>query len=261
MTKFATICPVCHDGTVASDATKFRCSNPKCRFTIYRHLGPVTIDEETAGAICRQGESPWIDFRDHNGNANQARVFLRGRTLLREDRMDYVDGHCPLCGGGVVITSKGFSCANHLTGDCKFHIPGILANRKLSAEDVADFLRGAGTVLDGFSNEKGVTFSGILTLNRDQGIVYVNTIVGPCPLCGGNVRVGPSFYACDNFAGHGHCTFKVYRDIAHHAVTHGEIREIITNGCTGARLKFYRSDGTSFRNRLGIDANGKAIFM
>lgn len=256
------VCPVCKKGHVIEGARKFCCTNPSCRFTIYRKVGCIPIDQETVIQLSEKGESTWINHRDADGNRNSSRLFLRGRTLLHESRYEYVKGRCPVCGGGIVITSKGYSCINHLEGHCPFHLPGIMANRKVTASEVEDFLRGGNAVLNGFCNEKGVIFSGILRLNGTKNVVYVETIIGKCPLCGGNVRVGPSFYACDNFANNQvKCTFKVYRDIAHHAVTHDEMAEIIANGCTSEKMKFYREDGSAFRSRLGLDANGRAIFI
>ena len=45
-------------------------------------------------------------------------------------------GRCPLCGGNVVKTCKGYRCENNI-GEyptCCLNINGILGNRKMSDE-------------------------------------------------------------------------------------------------------------------------------
>lgn len=257
------ICPVCHQGSMVTAKAKFACTNARCGFSLYRNLFGIPISSSAAKEVCEHGESGWIEYKDSLGNHNSARVFVQGKSVLHETKYEYLGGKCPVCGEGIIITSKGFSCVNHVDGNCPFHIPGILSNRKIRAAEVVDFLQGKSCVLDGFSNSHGIPFSGYLQFNRDKNLVYVETIVGKCPLCGGNIRVGPSFYACDNFNGGGRhsCSFKIYRDIAQHSVTPKEIQEIAANGQTSVRVKFYREDGTAFRKRLAVNECGKAIFI
>ena len=47
-------------------------------------------------------------------------------------------GRCPLCGGNVVKTCKGYRCENNIGENpgCCLNINGILGNRKMSDEEL-----------------------------------------------------------------------------------------------------------------------------
>ena len=51
-------------------------------------------------------------------------------------------GRCPLCGGNVVKTCKGYRCEHNL-GDhpsCVLNINGIIGNRKMYDAEIAELL-------------------------------------------------------------------------------------------------------------------------
>ena len=92
-------------------------------------------------------------------------------------------GRCPLCGGNVVKTCKGYRCENNI-GDnptCCLNINGILGNRKMSDEEIAELLSARRIMLDGFATKEGKTFPTILELG-DDGSVNMQTVIGKCPI-------------------------------------------------------------------------------
>ena len=100
-------------------------------------------------------------------------------------------GRCPLCGGNVVKTCKGYRCEHNL-GDypsCVLNINGIIGNRKMSDEEIAELLEKRCILLDGFSTKEGKTFPTVLQL-ADDGNILMQSVVGKCPHCGGEIRVG-----------------------------------------------------------------------
>lgn len=62
-------------------------------------------------------------------------------------------GRCPLCGGNVVKTCKGYRC-EHNIGDnpsCILNINAIIGNRKMADAEVAELLEKRRILLDGVS--------------------------------------------------------------------------------------------------------------
>lgn len=91
-------------------------------------------------------------------------------------------GRCPLCGGSVVKTCKGYRC-EHNIGDnpsCVLNINGIIGNRKMGDGEVAELLEKRRILLDGFATKEGKTFPTVLEL-ADDGAVNMRPVIGKCP--------------------------------------------------------------------------------
>ena len=255
-------CPICGSNMLPSKK-KFACSNKECGFTVYRSMGmDIKLDDNTIEILISKGNTEWIPY-NANGKENFIRFFINGNKVAKEFKFTFLNGKCPVCGGAVMVNSKGYACANRINKNgCDFQIPGILSHRKITASEAEDFLKGKNIVLDGFLNGNDKSFSGILQFNEEKGVVFVDPVVGKCPLCGGKIYVGSSFYACENFKNEQHkCSFKVFREISHHSVTVEELRQICENGATNGKLVFFKEDGNTFRAKLALAENGKTIFI
>ena len=115
-------------------------------------------------------------------------------------------GRCPLCGGSVVKTCKGYRC-EHNIGDnpsCVLNINGIIGNRKMGDGEVAELLEKRRILLDGFATKEGKTFPTVLEL-ADDGAVNMRPVIGKCPHCGGDIRVGSRAFNCSNYSNHCSC--------------------------------------------------------
>ena len=80
-------------------------------------------------------------------------------------------GRCPLCGGNVVKTCKGYRC-EHNIGDspsCVLNINAIIGNRKMADAEVAELLEKRRILLDGFATKEGKAFPTVLELTDDGG--------------------------------------------------------------------------------------------
>lgn len=163
-------------------------------------------------------------------------------------------GRCPLCDGNVIKTCKGYRC-EHNIGDnpsCSLNINGIIGNRKMSDEEVAELLAERHIMLDGFSTKEGKSFSTMLEL-ADDGAVNMQSIIGKCPRCGGDIRVGTRAFNCSNFSSQeNQCNFSIWRNIGGHQLTLTEAREICEKEMTTEELEMFRDDGTVYRKRLGL---------
>ena len=147
-------------------------------------------------------------------------------------------GRCPLCGDNVVKTCKGYRC-EHNIGDspsCVLNINAIIGNRKMADAEMAVLLEKRRILLDGFASKEGKTFPTVLEL-ADDGNILMQPVIGRCPHCGGEIRVGSRAFNCSNYG---------------HQLTLEEAGEICEKGITSSELEMYREDGTIYRKRLGV---------
>ena len=148
-------------------------------------------------------------------------------------------GRCPLCGGNVVKTCKGYRCEHNIgeSPSCVLNINAIIGNRKMADAEVAILLEKRRILLDGFANKEGKTFPTVLEL-ADDGNILMQPVIGRCPHCGGEIRVGSRAFNCSNYGGH--------------QLTLEEAGEICEKGITSSELEMYREDGSIYRKRLGV---------
>ena len=163
-------------------------------------------------------------------------------------------GHCPKCGGNIIKTCKGYRCENNI-GDnpsCSVVINGILGNRKMSDGEISVLLSERRIMLDGFMSKEGKSFPTVLELT-DNGEVLMQSVIGKCPHCGGDIRVGSRAFNCSNFnSPTDKCEFSIWRNIGGHQLTLAEAQEICGNGITSSELEMFRDDGSVYRKRLGL---------
>ena len=215
-----------------------------------------------------------------NGQPFQARFVIENGKVDVEIKSHYLQGRCPVCGGRVVKTGKGYACENSIPQDplCRFHVPGIHCNRKITDSEMEDFLEGNAQVLDGFtdsemedfldgnaqvldgfSNGDGKIFSSVLTL-AEEGKVVLDSKIAVCPVCGGDILVSPTAFNCSNYSNPDiKCRFMAWRNIAGHMITKQEMQEICEEGRTKELLELYKNNGAIFYKRLGLSTDKKSI--
>ncbi|WP_368361704.1 topoisomerase C-terminal repeat-containing protein, partial [Duncaniella muris] len=78
-------------------------------------------------------------------------------------------GRCPVCGGNVVKTCKGYRCENNTgeDGKCGLFINGVIGNRKMADAEVAELLEKRSILLDGFATKEWKTFPTVLVMAAD----------------------------------------------------------------------------------------------
>ena len=170
-------------------------------------------------------------------------------------------GTCPLCGGDVVKTCKGFKCVNN-SGDspaCNFIVPAIVCNRRLSDGEAIDLIAGRKLLLDGFCSKELKQFSSVLTLDKG-GNTFVDAKIGKCPRCCGDIYVGLRGFNCSNFKREEDpCKFTIWRYYGGHAVTLAEIYEILEKGGTSNPIKMYNEDGAVYEKHLGLSPDRESV--
>lgn len=170
-------------------------------------------------------------------------------------------GRCPVCGGNVVKTCKGYRCENN-TGEapkCGVFINGVIGNRKMSDSEIATLLEKREILLDGFATKEWKTFPTVLVMNPD-GTIDMQSIVGKCPRCGGDIRVGAKAFNCSNYNNQSApCSFVIWRTIGGHLMSLDEVRQICENGVTAEAVEMFREDGVCFAKKLGVSPDKSQV--
>ena len=122
----------------------------------------------------------------------------------------------------------------------------------MSDVEITELLTNRRIMLDGFMSKEGKAFPTVLELT-DNGEVLMQSVIGKCPNCGGDIRVGNRAFNCSNFTNQtSKCEFSIWRNIGGHQLTLTEAQEICEKGITSAELEMYRDDGSVYRKRLGL---------
>ena len=258
-------CPVC-GGNVMETALGYCCDGTtkegrRCQFVIHRQIHGVEITREICSQLLTSGRTDVMEMKNKCGQPFQARFVIKDGRIELEMGSHYMKGRCPICGGRVKKTSKGYACEHHVGKNptCDFYMMGIICNRKITDEEVESFLLGETLTLDGFSSNDGHLFSSTLRLN-DLGSVSLESKITKCPVCGGDIHVGPKAYNCSNYKDKDHpCHFNIWRNISGHVVTAIEVRQICEKGQTKDVLELFKDDGTVYYKRLGLNSEHDQI--
>lgn len=151
-------------------------------------------------------------------------------------------------------TCKGYRCEHNLgeQPSCVLNINGIIGNRKMNDEEIAELLEKRCILLDGFATKEGKTFPTVLEL-ADDGNILMQPVIGKCPHCGGDIRVGSRAFNCSNYSNQAApCSFAIWRNIGGHQLTLAEAKELCEKHITSGELEMYRDDGSIYRKRLGV---------
>lgn len=170
-------------------------------------------------------------------------------------------GKCPLCGGNVVKTYKGWACENSLSEQqqCQFFLFSTIGNRRISDSEAAEFLSNKRILLDGFATKEGKCFTSVLTFNQD-GTVNMDAKIGTCPKCGGQLYVGARSVSCANFKHPSNpCKFTIWRNTGGHDFSLNELDEIIQLGATNGSVTQYDAKGEPTECRLGLNSEKEVV--
>ncbi len=261
-------CPVCGEGDIIKTETGYRCNSKKkmpdgkkCKFSIHKVQHGVELDDSLVRALITEGRTQELRMTNYLGQPFNACFVIRDNKVDLDIQSHSLNGKCPVCGGNVLKTSKGFACENSIKGEktCDFHVTGIIYGRKISDKEIEDLLAGHAQILDGFTTLDGRVFSSVLTINED-GTVGLEPKITTCPVCGGNILVSPIAFNCSNYKNPDvKCQFSLWRNIAGHEVTNEEMRQICEEGQTREPVELYKSNGAVFYKRLCLSPDKTKI--
>ena len=269
-TKSIGICPICGRGHITEHPFGWACDNSSknadgtwynCKFVVFRQYHGAILTEDDVKTLLETGETGELQMQNKEGKP------FTGKLVIKEGKVQlafpprYLQGRCPVCGGRIKVTGKGYACENFFEKDdhhCNFFVGSSICNRVITEQEVENFLAGKKQILDGFCSKAGKHFSSLLSTTV-EGKVMLNSTICQCPQCGGEIRVGARAYNCSNYSNEDvKCQFSVWRTIDGHEVTPDEVKQLCDKGETDEVIHFYRKDGTQFDKKLKLE-DGKVI--
>ena len=206
------VCPKCGKGHIIEHPFGWSCNNSEkqadgtwkgCDFVIFKnnnYVGEMT--EDMVLHLLTKGETSEMEMHNKAGRPFHAKFILKDGKVALGFNEHFLEGRCPVCGGRIKKTSKGYACEHFFEeGDshCNFYVGNFICNRMITEQEVENFVAGRKQVLDGFVSKAGKPFSSLLSLKED-GSVFLNSTICKCPVCGGEIRVSPKAYNCSNFS-------------------------------------------------------------
>ena len=255
-------CPVC-GGDIIESAFGFCCkgtlkNGKKCGFSIRHELRGVKMEEPIVKQLLECGSTDDVEMTNKYGKPYRGHFIIDEGKVGVEQARHYLNGRCPLCGGRMLKTAKGYECENSCDPrrpkTCSFKANGILCNRMITESEMELYLSGKPqNVLDGFVTREGKVFSSILETNAGMQCVSLTAVVGKCPSCGGELRIKDRTFKCENHKDEKEpCKFQAWRHISGHEITLQEIEEIRLSGMTREPVELYRDDGSIYFKHLGL---------
>lgn len=260
-------CPVCGVGDIVETPGGFHCDNQrrpgggKCGFGIFRRMHGVEMDAHLVARLVTEGMTEEMRMCNRDGQPFIARFVIANGRVDVMMRHHVLRGRCPVCGGRVLKTSKGYACEYSIgkLPECHFHVTGVIHGRKITDGEMEALLDGRPDVLDGFTTIDGKVFSSVLCV-RDNGEVGLDPRIATCPSCGGDILVSPLAYNCSNFKTPGvQCRFFLWRNIAGHQVTAEEMRQVCEEGRTREPLEMFRANGAVSFLHLALNADKSRV--
>lgn len=232
------LCPVCKSGRIIKMNRDYVCTNrlkpvdtnSSCRFSLPLRSHGVDISDVMVRQLIQTGRTNYVSMHDQKGFPYQGCFEIeegKGYTIRSEKRS--INAICPDCGGNIIITRFGYACENStvVNPTYNFIVPNFICNRYITSQEAEDFCNKEGDFLDGFRNKKGSWFSAFLLKNA-TGEVELSSIIGVCPVCGGNMLVGPTAFNCSNYKNG--CDFKIWRHYYGHKVSLQDMKALLSYG-------------------------------
>ncbi len=164
-------CPACGK-PVRTRGKIYTCDTGRsCRFVVFGEMTGRKIPERAVKQLLAKGRSDLIEgFESRDGRKfDGVLVWTDQRVEVRESdarEQHGVAGPCPRCRQPVRFGRRKWRCTS-----CDWRIPGAVARRDLSRDEVADLLhRGRTKRLHGFRQRRGSAFKAALTLNEQHHV-------------------------------------------------------------------------------------------
>lgn len=260
-------CPVCGEGDIIRTEFGYQCnarkeSNEcKCKFTIHKVQHGVELDDKLVKELITKGHTRELQMINKIGQPFNASFVIKDGKVCIELTSHYMRGKCPVCGGRVLKTSRGYACENNLLNDqkCSFKMGGVICGRSIQDEEMEKLLSGTPEIIDGFTSLQGKAFSSSLVVKED-GTVGLDSSITKCPVCGGKILVSPVAYNCSNYGNPGiQCKFSVWRNVCGHSISKEEMRQICEEGATRQPLEMFKANGRVYYKKLGLSPDKQKI--
>ena len=98
-----------------------------------------------------------------------------------------------------------------------------------------------------------------VSVEKDTDIGISGDIMGPCPLCDGNVIRTSFGYGCSKYKENG-CKFSINKSICKRIISASNVKMLLATGKTSKIQGFVSKNGKSFDAVLKLDENKKVVF-
>ena len=157
------------------------------------------------------------------------RLLSETQSLLGSNRE--VLGQCPKCGKNVIIGNSYYLCSGYKK-TCDFIIGESHYGAEVTKEDVKTILSGNVSGVKTFTRKDGGTYNGLLKIVNTKLAVLINdsgkkiNSKSKCPICGGDICEGTSFFLCSNKNITG-CTWAIKKTICGTKITVKDIETLV----------------------------------
>lgn len=182
-------------------------------------------------------------------------VEVRGGDKMSETVLDGVI--CPICGGEVVETAKGYKCANYSKEDgCKFYMGKDFLKAKITDKEIRQICDGKKTkMLKMTSPKSGKSFTAALKFNSDTNKIefdFDDSVGIKCPTCGKELvkfksKDGAEYIKCND----GH--FFTGTKVSGHKLSNKDLTTILSGKETAVYDDFISKAGKNFKASLYLE--------
>ena len=118
-TKSIGICPICGHGHIIEHPFGWACDNSSknadgtwynCKFVVFRQYHGAILTEDDVKTLLETGETGELQMQNKEGKP------FTGKLVIKEGKVQlafpprYLQGRCPVCGGRIKVTGKGYAC-------------------------------------------------------------------------------------------------------------------------------------------------------
>lgn len=90
------------------DEQDWKCSEQSCGFVIPNRLFNFEVTEELVAQLVKHGHTGVLSLQNRDGQYFKAALVIRNGKVVVSSGVHYIDGVCPICGGKMRKTSKGY---------------------------------------------------------------------------------------------------------------------------------------------------------
>lgn len=263
-----TLCScTCGKGMIVDKGKFFGCSNyPECEVRVPKEIKGKVIPSKQLARLIEKGETDVIKgFKDGEDQSFEAIIFFSDGKLKFKKA---VFGTCPVCKKGEIKKNQSktgkefFGCSAYKDG-CEFSVPGIIKSKKLPEGQIKKLLQhGSTDFIDGFIGKNDTEFTARIALDNGKVQMLVPTkedkTIGKCPLCGGSVLTGKSYYLCEQYKKT--CEFILSPVYGKKKIPGGQIVKLLEKNITDTIKGFENKDGSkTFDAKLSYDVEQKRL--
>lgn len=258
-------CPYCHKGHIIKTEKDYVCTarlsklstNKCCKFSLSLHTHGIDITDDIVKQLINEGKTGRMPMSENKGFIYDA-YFIVDPTdgIVIKAEKKSINALCPDCGGRIIETRYGYACENSISlrPICQFMVSNLICSRYIKSNEAADFCNGNSDILDGFLNKKGTLFSAYLKRNSN-GEVALSSVVGKCPVCGGDLLIGSKAFNCANYKRG--CHFKIWRHCYGHNLTAQEVQELLLYKQTLKPIMGYSKSGYIHKLQIKLDVDNE----